>query len=72
MDVSDGFVLLVAFGLAVYILPAWIAKIRNHHNTVMITFLTLVLGWSGIAWVVLLVYAALSSPTKDPAADGFE
>lgn len=63
--------LLVTGLIFLYLLPAIIAYYRKHHNMPMITVLTILFGWSGILWVVLVFYAALTSNTKDPTDDGF-
>lgn len=43
--------------LIVYMLPAMVAAIRSHHNTVAIAALNLLLGWSFVGWVVAFVWA---------------
>lgn len=44
------------FGLALYFVPSIIALHRNHHNQGAIFALNLVAGWTGIGWLVALVW----------------
>jgi Superinfection immunity protein len=53
----------VLFGLLwLYLLPAWIAKKRKHHNAKAIFWLNLLLGWSLIGWAGALVWALVEPP----------
>jgi len=54
-------VLASACGLLLYMLPAIIAYSRGHQDTVAITALNILLGWSLIGWVVALVWALKSA-----------
>ena len=47
--------ILAAAGL--YVAPAGIAVYRDHPEVGPITVLTLFLGWTGIGWVVALVWS---------------
>jgi hypothetical protein len=47
-----------------YLLPAIIAKCRNHHNRGAIFVLTLLGGWTLVGWVVAMVWAMLRQPTR--------
>lgn len=50
--------LLGAAMLAVwYLAPAIIAGLRGHPSTAAIGVLTLLLGWTGIGWIVALVWS---------------
>jgi hypothetical protein len=57
-------VLVSACGLLLYLLPAIIAYSRGHPDTVAITALTILLGWSFIGWVVALVWSLKDSPSR--------
>lgn len=50
-------IFLIILLLAFYFLPAILAGVRSHHNTIAIALLTLFLGWTVIAWIVALVWA---------------
>lgn len=59
MEIVLGIILL-AIGLAVFFIPTIIASSRGHKNTLAIFVLNLLLGWSGIIWVVALVWALMN------------
>ena len=48
--------------LAVYFLPTIVALARSHHNAVAILLLNLFLGWTGIGWVLALIWALAANP----------
>jgi Superinfection immunity protein len=58
-DTALGFALALGFFLAFlfYIIPALIAWDRRHPDVRSIWALTLLLGWTGIAWLVALIWA---------------
>jgi Superinfection immunity protein len=43
--------------LGTYFLPAIVAWWRGHSNTVPIFVATLFYGWTGIGWIVALIWA---------------
>ena len=43
--------------LAVYFLPSLIALTREHHNKVAIIVTNLLLGWTGVVWLVALIWS---------------
>jgi len=51
-------ILVFILVLALYFLPTIIALVRGRRNTVAIFLLNFFLGWSFIAWVIALVWAA--------------
>ncbi|MFS2317781.1 superinfection immunity protein [Maricaulis sp. D1M11] len=44
-------------GLIFGFLPTLIALIRGHHNTFAIFLTNLLLGWTGIGWIVALIWS---------------
>jgi hypothetical protein len=46
-----------SFGLVMYFLPSLIALGRSKRDLLAIFLLNLFLGWTGIGWVVALVWA---------------
>lgn len=48
--------LLLVLGV-VYFLPTMVAFRREHHQAVAIFVLDLLAGWSGIGWLVAIVWA---------------
>lgn len=49
-------------GVGFYFLPSLIAAARQTHNATGIFLLNLLLGWTGIGWVIALIVALCSSP----------
>ena len=58
---------MVALGLIVggigYIIPGLIAWDRDHHDQRKIWIVTIVLGWTGVGWLVALIWS-LNGPRK--------
>ena len=50
-------VLVLLAATVLYFLPTVVAAARHKRNALAIFLLNLFLGWSGIAWVVALVWA---------------
>jgi hypothetical protein len=50
------FLAMLAVGLA-YFIPSFIAGIRKHRKSGTICALNLLLGWTGIGWVIALIWA---------------
>ena len=51
-----GLIVFLLCGMA-YFLPAIIASMRGHHQTMAIFFLTLLGGWTFLGWLVAFVWA---------------
>ncbi len=49
--------LLMVFFVAAYFIPSVVAFKRTHHSKGAILTLNILLGWSGIGWIVALVWA---------------
>ncbi len=50
-------IVVLAVIFAVYFLPSFVAAFRRHHNAGAIFVLTLLLGWTGLGWVIALIWA---------------
>ncbi|HFN4168276.1 superinfection immunity protein [Enterobacter hormaechei] len=50
-------VILLVIMIVLYLLPALIASIRSHKNSTAIWVLTVILGWTGLGWVVALIWS---------------
>jgi len=48
----------LGFGFVFYFLPSIIALVRSKRDTLAIFLLNLFLGWTGVGWIVALVWAA--------------
>jgi hypothetical protein len=57
----------ILFALAIYFLPTIIVLCNGHRNTAAIILLNTLLGWTGIVWLLTLVWScvkpALPAPT---------
>ena len=52
-----GGLILLAFLLAMYFLPAGVAALRHHRQAIAIFMLNIFLGWTVLGWVAALVWA---------------
>jgi hypothetical protein len=50
-------ILLVVSILFLYFLPAIIAHVRRHRQIAAITLLNLLLGWTGLGWVLVFFWS---------------
>lgn len=48
----------IGFGFVMYFLPTIVALVRSKRDITAILLLNLFLGWTGIGWVVALVWAS--------------
>lgn len=62
----EGF-LFLGFILLMYFLPSVIASSREHKNKPAIVVLNLFLGWTGLGWIVALIWA-FTDNTKEVQA----
>jgi len=51
-------IIFFVIGLTLYLLPFLVAKYRKHPDSIAILLLNCLLGWTGIAWVVALIWSA--------------
>jgi hypothetical protein len=66
MEAIVGLILL-AFLLVLYFLPAVVAYSRHHHQLVPILLINLFFGWTVLGWIGALIWACMhiSRPTGD-------
>lgn len=48
---------VIIAGVICYILPGLIAVFRGHPNSTPIVVIIILLGWTGIGWIVALVWS---------------
>lgn len=60
-----GYALLALIAYKIYLLPASIAESRGHRHQSLIFWINLLLGFSGIVWLLALVWALSGDSTKD-------
>ena len=53
-----GAVLLVAFFIAMYFVPTGVAVFREHKQSLAIFLTNLLTGWTGIGWIIAIIWAA--------------
>jgi len=51
-------------GLALYFLPTIIAAARRAKNLVVILLVNIFAGWTGVGWIVALVWSLVDAPAK--------
>jgi hypothetical protein len=64
------FIFMMVLATCGYLLPAIIAKCRNHYNRGAIFVLTLLGGWTLIGWVIAMVWAMMRSPRRRSTPTG--
>lgn len=57
-------IILIVFGIGVYLLPIFIAIRRKHSNLAPIVLLTIFLGWIGIGWIIAIIWAFTDNTKK--------
>jgi hypothetical protein len=55
--IAEHFLLLLIFFLLVYGLPSIVAYTRDSRNLIPIVWCNVLLGWTGIVWIVVLIWA---------------
>jgi T4 superinfection immunity protein len=53
---------LMVFAWIFTFIPAFVANAREHKDRTAIVMLVILLGWSGIGWVIALVWAFTGQP----------
>lgn len=56
-DFLATFFWVIAIG---FFIPTYVAFIRGHKRKVGIVILNILVGWTGLGWILLLAYALLS------------
>jgi Superinfection immunity protein len=57
-----GLAILVIGSIALNLMPVWICIYRNHPDTMAITVITIVFGWTCVGWWIALIWAVKSIP----------
>ena len=63
MRVIIGIILI----LTVYLLPSGIAVLKENDNTTTVVLLNVLIGWTGIVWIICLIMAWFGGKTRRPA-----
>lgn len=43
--------------LVIHFVPSYVAYSNNHRSRALILLLNIIMGWTGIGWIVLLIWA---------------
>ena len=62
-DALWGLIVLCA-ALGLYFLPFALAKYRKHRQSDAILLVNLLLGWTGLGWIVALIWSATATDGK--------
>lgn len=62
--VYGSYLVLAAASFFIYILPMIVALKRRHENYTSIFLINLLLGWTGIVWVVCLIWAFIGGAKR--------
>ncbi len=52
--------------LTVYFLPAGVAVLRETDNSTTVILLNVLIGWTGIVWIICLIMALSGNKTRQP------
>jgi hypothetical protein len=52
-------IIVFIISLVLFLLPTIIAVARHHRNRLAIFLINLLLGWTGVGWLVALVWALI-------------
>ena len=51
---------IIAILFVLYLVPSFVALLRNHRNSVAIILLNLFLGWTALGWIIALIWASVA------------
>ena len=57
-------ILIIIFSIILFLLPIIIAISRNHPNKVAIILINVLVGWTGIGWLIALIWSVLAIPSE--------
>lgn len=64
MSSGSGAIVLFLVTLVLYFIPAIVASNRKHNNSGAIACLNIFLGWTGLGWIICLVWAFTDNVKK--------
>ena len=50
--------------LSLYLLPSGIAVLKENENTTTVVLLNVLIGWTGIVWIICLIMALSGNKTR--------
>jgi hypothetical protein len=60
-------ILVIILCFVVYFIPTVVSALRHKRNTVPLFLVNLFLGWSGIGWLVVLVWSLMHESARSSA-----
>lgn len=69
----SGMLGLACLGLAcvlLYLLPLIVGTLRRHENSVGLAALTVLLGWTGVGWLLAMLWAVMGQSVPPPEDRG--
>jgi Superinfection immunity protein len=60
-----GVEIAVLIALSLYLLPSMVAALRGHLDAAAIFVLNLVLGWTGLGWLVALIWSLTGNARRN-------
>lgn len=64
MYITGSFLVMVLMYVLMCMIPAMVALTRNHKQTLAIFVLCLVSAWTGIGWIIAMIWACLSGDSQ--------
>jgi Superinfection immunity protein len=63
LDEGNRYAIYLMIFLWAYLIPSFVAFLRNHHNAGAIFALNLLLGWTFLGWISAMIWS-LTAPAK--------
>ena len=61
-QVTAASLIVLVVVLLLHFLPTVIAFLRHHHNLIAIFALNLLLGWTGLGWIIAFIWSLTATP----------
>ena len=64
-SILAGDMIIIGIVILLYFLPTVVAIIRGHNNSFIMFLINLFAGWTGIIWIILLVWAGIGEKKEN-------
>ncbi|MDO9465196.1 MAG: superinfection immunity protein [bacterium] len=61
---SDGWGVFYCICFLIYFIPTFVAFSRDHENKGWITLVNIIIGWTGLGWLAVLLWAGLGNKAQ--------